>query len=323
MDKALRDLLFCPVCKGQLEWYDPEGPTPSASCRECSFHTSYKEHLLSFLPDDFSDDLWEKTAGIVEYLKENPDIEELFIETPNEELSPGDLYIKALTLWERNEFNDSVVAEKAAYKRLYTPEYFDAMYKEINQMTVLVSQQMGKMVEFISERGILLRRILVKTDKSLTSYCTEPMNALKLKRWMDAFGWENRVRFMVGDPLQTPFKDKTIDILVNFLGIQKAPDSRALLTELRRIVKRKLIAVVRLFDENDTANLEAVGPARVGLFTEKGMKNLMKETGWNYELKNKIKVNAVPTTPGELVEQRADLLPVTETKITWAILIAD
>lgn len=323
MEKTIRSALFCPVCKSELEWYDPGGPSPAAKCLECSFHTSSKEHLLSFLIEPPTEDLWEKTGGIVKYLKENPDIEELFIESSNEDLSPGDLYIKALTLWEQNQFNDSVIAEKAAYKKLYPPEYVDAMYKEINQMAVLVKQQMGKTTEFISERGILLRRLLAKTDKSILSYCTEPVNAMKLKKWMDSFGWETRTQIMVGDPLHTPFRDKSIDIMVSYLGLQKVSDSRALMTELRRIVKRKLIAVVRLFDEHDDINLEiAEKMGMKDLFTEKNIRSLMKETGWSYELKNKIKVNAIPATPGELVEQKADSLPVTETKITWAILIA-
>lgn len=324
MEKTVRSTLFCPVCKSELEWFDPGGPSPSAKCLECSFHTSSKEHILSFLTEPPSEDLWEKTGGIVEYLKENPDIEELFIESSNEDLSPGDLYIKALTLWEKNQFNDSVIAEKAAYKNLYPPEYVDAMYKEINQMAILVKQQMGNITEFISERGILLRRLLATSDKSILSYCTEPVNALKLNKWMDSFGWEDRTQIMVGDPLKTPFKDNSINILVTYLGLQKVSDSRALMTELRRVVKRKLIAVVRLFDENDSENLAIASKLGViDLFTEKNIKNLMKETGWSYELKNKIKVNASPAAPGELVEQKADLLPVTETKMTWAILIAD
>src|SRR5699024_3408797 len=99
MHKQYIDMLICPLCHNQLNWNikDEDGDriiNGRATCPSCHSVYEIRDEIAVFLTNDLSrNDLWEQGESELEkYLRENPDIYDKLMNTPEGEMNGADYW---------------------------------------------------------------------------------------------------------------------------------------------------------------------------------------------------------------------------------------
>ncbi|HYE09631.1 MAG TPA: hypothetical protein VEF53_05580, partial [Patescibacteria group bacterium] len=91
MHKHYIDMLLCPLCHNELEWHiqkenEDRIINAKVSCLSCKSEYEVRDEIAIFLTNQLSrNDLWDNSESSLEkYLKENSDIYDKLMNTPEE-----------------------------------------------------------------------------------------------------------------------------------------------------------------------------------------------------------------------------------------------
>jgi len=331
MQEFLIEMLECPACHGELNWkvIQHQGDRieeAEVSCKKCGGIHTIKEGIGLFLtPDLPRNDLWEQLdSQLIQYLRENPQIECKLMDTPLNTLNPADQFFRAQILEERGEFAQAKAIANLAYSKLYTPEYLKCYNAQINYLITQLSIFDGPIIDLASGRGDLAELLVRKLKQPIvfTDFSTQILR--RNRRWLEFFGLYERVSLLAFDARRSPFKDGAIKMMTTNLGLINIEKPENLLIELKRIVSGKFFAISQFYPEDDEVNAETIKKLGVDqfLFRNSALESFYS-AGWQVKMENMMIGKACPTPKGEVIEGAGiDAFPVTDTKLEWGVLVA-
>ena len=331
MQEFLIEMLECPACHGELNWkvIQHQGDRieeAEVSCKKCGGIYTIKEGIGLFLtPDLPRNDLWEQLdSQLIQYLRENPQIESKLMDTPLNTLNPADQFFRAQILEERGEFAQAKAIANLAYSKLYAPEYLKCYNAQINYLITQLSIFDGPIIDLASGRGDLAELLVRKLKQPIvfTDFSTQILR--RNRRWLEFFGLYERVSLLAFDARRSPFKDGAIKMMTTNLGLINIEKPENLLIELKRIVSGKFFAISQFYPEDDEVNAETIKKLGVDqyLFRNSALESFYS-AGWQVKMENMMIGKACPTPKGEVIEGAGiDAFPVTETKLEWGVLVA-
>ncbi|MGB6370338.1 MAG: methyltransferase domain-containing protein [Atribacterota bacterium] len=331
MQEFLIEMLECPACHGELNWkvIQHQGDRieeAEVSCKKCGGIYTIKEGIGLFLtPDLPRNDLWEQLdSQLIQYLRENPQIESKLMDTPLNTLNPADQFFRAQILEERGEFAQAKAIANLAYSKLYAPEYLKCYNAQINYLITQLSIFDGPIIDLASGRGDLAELLVRKLKQPIvfTDFSTQILR--RNRRWLEFFGLYERVSLLAFDARRSPFKDGAIKMMTTNLGLINIEKPENLLIELKRIISGKFFAISQFYPEDDEVNAETIKKLGVDqfLFRNSALESFYS-AGWQVKMENMMIGKACPTPKGEVIEGAGiDAFPVTETKLEWGVLVA-
>lgn len=331
MQNFLIEMLECPSCHGELNWkiIQHQGDRikeAEVNCKKCGSAYPVKEGIGLFLtPDLPRNDLWEQLDNqLVQYLRENPQIESKLMDTPLNTLNPADQFFRAQVLEERGEFAQAKAIANLAYSKLYAPEYLKCNNAQINYLIAQLSIFEGPIIDLASGRGGLAELLIRKLKQPIVFTDFSPQILRRNRQWLEFFGLYERVSLLAFDARRSPFKDEAIEVMTANLGLINIKKPENLLIELRRIVSGKFFAISHFYSEDDEVNAETIKKFGMDKFMFKNSAlESFRAAGWQVKMENMMIGKACPTPKGEVIEGAGiDAFPVTETKLEWGVLVA-
>ncbi len=331
MQEFLIEMLECPSCHGELSWkiIQHQGDRieeAEVNCKKCGDTYPVKEGIGLFLtPDLPRNDLWEQLdSQLIQYLRENPQIESKLMDAPLNTLNPADQFFRAQILEEREEFAQAKAITNLAYSKLYAPEYLKCYNAQINYLIAQLSIFGGPIIDLASGRGDLAELLVRKLKQPIVFTDFSPQILRRNRRWLEFFGLYERVSLLAFDARLSPFKDGTIKMMTTNLGLINIEEPENLLIELRRVVSGKFFAISHFYQVDDEINAEAIKKVGLDQFLfRKPALNSFCRAGWQVKIENMMIGKACPTPKGEVIEGAGiDAFPVTETKLEWGVLVA-
>ena len=331
MQEFLIEMLECPSCHGELNWkiIQHQGDRieeAEVNCEKCGDTYPVKEGIGLFLtPDLPRNDLWEQLdSQLIQYLRENPQIESKLMDAPLNTLNPADQFFRAQILEERGEFAQAKAIANLAYSELYAPEYLKCYNAQINYLIAQLSIFDGPIIDLASGRGDLAELLIRKLKQPIVFSDFSPQILRRNRRWLEFFGLYERVSLLAFDARRSPFKDGTIKVMTTNLGLSNIEEPENLLIELKRIISGKFFAISHFYQVDDEVNAEAIKKVGLDQFLfRKPALNSLCRAGWQVKIENMMIGKACPTPKGEVIEGAGiDAFPVTETKLEWGVLVA-
>ncbi|MBA7499142.1 2-methoxy-6-polyprenyl-1,4-benzoquinol methylase, mitochondrial [subsurface metagenome] len=331
MQEFLIEMLECPFCHGELNWKITQHQgdrieEAEVNCKKCGSTYPIKEGIGLFLTSDLPrNDLWEQLdSQLVQYLRENPQIESKLMDTPLNTLNPADQFFRAQILEERGEFAQAKAIANLAYSKLYAPEYLKCNNAQINYLIAQLSIFKGPIIDLASGRGDLAELLVRKLKQPIVFTDFSPQILRRNRRWLEFFSLYERVSLLAFDARRSPFKDGAIKMMTTNLGLINIEEPDNLLSELRRVVSGKFFAISHFYQVDDEINAEAIKKLGVDqfLFRNSALESFYS-AGWQVKMENMMIGKAWPTPKGEVIEGAGiDAFPVTETKLEWGVLAA-
>ena len=330
MHTYLIDMLQCPACRNSLAWtfseYGQERiETGQAQCEACQATYPVRDGIGLFLtPDLPRNDLWEQVeSGLIQHLREHPELEQRLMEGPPDALAPADQFFRALVLEDRGDYIKAQALEDAANQRLFTPEYTKCWDSQVDYVIDRLSTTDGPIVDLASGRCYLVEKLVRRLQRPVVATDFSPGVLRRNRRWLTSFGLYEQVSLLAFDARRTPFKDEAVETLTTNLGLPNIEEPGNLLKELRRITGGQFLAISHFFPEEDEDNAAIIREAGLEalLYKEPALANYAA-TGWEVEMKNGCVGEARPTPPSIVLEgARIDGLPVADTQLEWCVLL--
>lgn len=331
MHKFLIEMLECPRCHGELAWDITQAlgdrvEFAQINCHLCSSEYEVKHGIGQFLiPDLPGEDLWEQVdSQLIQYLRQNPQIEKALMEVPLDTLSPADQFFRGLVLEEKGEYGEARKTFDLANKGIYTADYLACCENMINIAIDRLKNNHEPVVDLASGKGMLVERMA----QDLTSYIVgtdiSPRVLLSNRRRFEYFGLYDKVSFLAFDVRHTPFQNAAVHTLTTYQGLPNIREPGYLLQELRRIVSGSFLGITLFFPEDDQDNnsmIEKIGLSN--LIYHRSAFDSFARAGWEVETIKSCVGKALPTPVGEVIEGAGiDAIPVVETTIEWDLLYA-
>ena len=331
MHTYLIEMLECPACHGQLDWIVAEQiedriEAAEAHCQACNAIYPVREGIGLFLrPEVQRNDLWEQVdSGLIQYLREHPEVERQLMDVPADSLAPADQFFRALVLEERGDYVEAQRLEELANKGLYTPQYINCRNSQLDYVVQWLSRTEGSIVDLASGRGYLVERLVRELKRPIVATDFSPRVLRRDRKWLKSFDLDERVSLLAFDARCTPFKDGAVATLTTNLGLPNIEEPGNLLRELRRIVNGTFLAISHFFPEEDEVNATAIHEAHLdALLYRRTALQHYADARWNVRVENARVGEASPTPPGVVLESvRIDGLPVADTDLEWCVLAA-
>ncbi len=331
MHTYLIEMLECPACHGALNWSITEQDenrieTAEACCDACTVIYPIRDGIGLFLtPELRRNDLWEEVdSGLIQHLREHPELEHQLMDVPLDTLAPADQSFRALVLEERGKYMEAQIAAASAHKGLYTPEYINCQEKQLDYVVDWLSTIEGPIVDLASGIGYLVEKLARKLKNPIVATDFSPRVLRRDREWLKSFGLYDHVSLLAFDARCTPFKDGAVATLTTNLGLPNIEEPGNLLKELRRIVASTFLAISFFFPEEDETNAKVIHEANLDplLYRRTALEHFLA-AGWNVEVKNSCVGEAHPTPPSVLLDGATiDGLPVADTNLEWCVLFA-
>jgi uncharacterized protein YbaR (Trm112 family) len=331
MHTYLIKMLECPVCHGELEWeiFQRIGERierAETHCKKCAADYPVREGIGIFLtPDLPRNDLWERAnSQLTKFLREHSEVEQWLMETPTDELTPADLFYRALVLEERGEYKAAKVVEEKANQGIYTADYLTCWASQCDCVIEILSELDGPIVDLASGRCYLVEEMARRLERPLVPTDYSPRVLRQNRRRLESFGLYDRISLLAFDARRTPFRDDAVVTLTTNVGLPNVEAPGNLLKELRRVVSKRFLAISHFYPPGDEVNTAALREAGLSslIFRDETV-DAFSEAGWEVGVVNECWGRAEPTPRSEVLEGAPiDAFPVRETMLDWCVLVA-
>lgn len=331
MHRYLIEMLECPSCHGELDWDISQAlgdrvEFAQVTCCVCSYQYEVKHGIGQFLtPDLPGEDLWDQVdSQLIQYLRQNPQIEKALMEVPLDTLSPADQFFRGMVLEEKGEYEQARTTFNLANKGIYTADYLACSDRMIDIAIDRLKNNHEPIVDLASGKGMLVERMA----QDLTSYIVgtdiSPRVLLSNRRRFEYFDLYDKISFLAFDARRTPFQNGAVNTLTTYQGLPNIREPGYLLQELRRTVSGSFLGITLFFPEDDQENnrmIEKIGLSN--LIYHRSAFESFARAGWEAEMIESCVGKALPTPVGEVIEGAGiDAIPVVETTIEWDLLYA-
>jgi len=331
MHSYLIELLECPGCHGELDWFiterrDDHVHAAEARCKACGTSYPVREGIGVFLtPELPREDLWQQVdSQLTRHLREHPEAERELMQVPPESLNPADQFFRALVLEERGNYVEAGAVEDLAEAGLYTPEYLSCWNRQYDYLIEQLSAADGPIVDLASGRCYLIERLARELKRPIVASDFSPRVLQRDRRWLDSRGLYEHVSLLAFDARRTPFKTGAVQSLTSNLGLPNIRAADDLLRELHRITAGTFLVISHFYPEDDEANarkMHELGLERF-LYRSTALESFA-QTGWRVDVANACLGKAHPTPTGVVLEGAGiDALPYAETTLEWCVLVA-
>jgi len=325
------DLLQCPACREALEWQVIEETagridTAEARCTSCRTIYPVREGIGIFLtPDLPREELWSEVDNQLGLLfQENPEVERKLMETPLYKLSPADQFYRSMLLEERGQYDLARVASQIANSGLYTPDALICQESQFHYLIDRLGHTSDPILDIASGRTDMVQAILKAVDRPVIASDFSLRILRRDRRWLEHFDLYSQVSLLAFDARRTPFKDGSIHTMTTNQGLANIRRPGPLLSELRRVVAGNFMAVSCFYPEDDVQNRAII--QRLDLADTLYLSNAEKQfldAGWRLQIANACSARALPTPVSQIIEgAEIDSIPIAETTVEWATLIA-
>jgi len=331
MQRYVTSMLQCPDCQGTLSWTideEHEGriEEATATCKGCGHTYPVHEGIGVFLPSDLMrHDMWEESdSALLTYLAENPDIESELMNAPLQTLNPADQFYRATVLEERGQYAEAEEMAILAEESLYRPDYLKCRQTQRDYVVRNVMRGSEPMVDLACGKGYILEALARRTHRPLIAADFSVHILRRNQARFRAMGIDRRISYIAVDARRLPFKDRAVPIMCTYLGLANIEQPGDVLNELRRIVRRRFLAVQHFMPEDDQANgavIKQYGLDQI-MYEARAIESF-KAAGWRIRMAEPAKCHAMPTPESILIEGgQIDGLPVADTTYFWATIVA-
>lgn len=330
MHKHYIDMLTCPLCHNELEWNIKEENedriiNADITCSSCHSEYEVRDEIAAFLTNSLSrNDLWEKSENWLEkYLRENPDLHEKLVNTPEDELNGADYWFKASYFEMKKDFNTSSRMYKSAFPKIYSKDYINGWESQMDYIVKEIKDNKPT-IDIASGKGYLIDKLLTRTKNYIVATDFSPTILLRNKEYYKFKGLYDRLSLMAFDARMTPFKNNSIESMTSNLGIQNIEEPGEVINEMNRITKKEFMCVMQFIDKNDKVHIDFFNKyGNVTYATRDNAFETFKRTGWDIEICNSFMANIKPTPEGEILKGIGiDGFPLKDTKIEFCVIHA-
>jgi len=331
MQRYVMNMLQCPDCGGTLDWsieveHEERIEEAQATCSACERTFPVHDEIGVFLPSDLMrNDLWEQVnSALLTHLAQHPEIEQELMTAPLQTLSPADQFFRATVLEERGEYALAEEMAQLAEESLYRPDYLNCRQAQRDYVIKNIARGSEPVVDIACGKGYLLEALARRTRRPLIAADFSVRILRRNQARFRAKGLDQRISFLAIDARRTPFKNRSVPIMTSYLGLANIEQPGEVLRELRRVIRRRLLAVQHFFPVDDAANAAAIEALGMGdLMYEERAQATFKASGWRIRLAEPTKCKAMPTPESVLLEgAQIDGLPVAETTLFWYTIVA-
>ncbi|WP_416197395.1 MAG: Ubiquinone/menaquinone biosynthesis methyltransferase [Sporanaerobacter sp.] len=330
MHKHYIDMFVCPLCHNQLKWDIKDEDkdriiNADVTCSSCQSVYEVRDEIAVFLTNELSrNDLWEQSeSGLEKYLKENPDIYEKLMNTPEEELNGADYWFKALYFEMKKDYMTSSRMFKEALKKIYTQDYIEGWKSQIDFIINNIESN-KPIIDIASGKGYLVEKLLKQTNNYVVATDFSPTVLARNKEYYKYKGLYDRLSLIAFDARKTPFKDNSIEMLTSNMGLQNIEQPGEVIKEMDRITKGTFMPIMFFIDEDDKIHLDFFNKyLSTAYATRDNAIETFKRAGWNVNIANSFLANIKPTPEGEILKGVGiDGFPIVDTKIEFCVLQA-
>lgn len=330
MYKQYIDMLICPLCHNKLNWNIKDEDSDriingSATCTSCRSTYEIIDEIAVFLTNDLSrNDLWEQSESELEkYLRENPDIYDKLMNTPEDEMNGADYWFKATYFELKNDFETSSRLFKNAFKKIYTQDYVDGWESQID--FILNNIESNKpIIDIASGKGYLVEKLLKETKNYVVATDFSPTILARNKEYYKYKGLYNRLSLIAFDARKTPFKDNSIEILTSNMGLQNIEQPGEVIKEMNRITKGIFMPIMFFIDKEDKVHIDLFNKyGNADYATRENAIETFKNAGWNVNIANSFLASIKPTPEGEILNGAGiDGFPIVDTEVEFCVIKA-
>lgn len=330
MHKQYIDMLVCPICHKELEWHikdESEKRIVNAqiTCASCQAEYEVRDEIAVFLTDALTrNDLWEKgESGLEKYLKDNPDIYDRLMNTPEEELNGADYWYKASYYEMKRDFNISSRMFKNASPKIYTKDYIDGWDSQMEFIINSITDN-EPIIDIASGKGYLVEKLLKETNNDIVATDFSPTILVRNKEYYTFKGLYDRLSFIAFDARKTPFKDNSIATLTSNMGIQNIEQPGEVIKEMNRITKQEFMSIMQLIENDDKVHMDLMEKYSSKAYaTLENALRTFNRSRWDVKVCNSFIANIKPTPEGEILKGASiDGFPVEETTIEYCVIQA-
>ena len=328
MHKHYMDMLVCPLCHSELQWHIKEESEDriidaEVGCSSCKAQYEVRDEIAVFLTDQLSrNDLWEQgESGLEKYFKEEPQVYEKLMGTPEEDLNGADYWFKASYYEMKRDFATSSRMFKKAFERIYTQDYIDGWNSQMDFVIKNIRNN-EPIIDIASGKGYLIERFLKETENYIVATDFSPTILLRNKEYYKYKGLYNRLSLMAFDARKTPFKDNSISTMTSNMGIQNIEQPGEVISEMNRITKDTFMSVMFFVDKEDKVHMDLADKYGITAYaTRDNAFETFKREGWNVNIVNSFMANVKPTPEGEILKGgRIDGFPIEETTFEFCVV---
>jgi ubiquinone/menaquinone biosynthesis C-methylase UbiE len=197
--------------------------------------------------------------------------------------------------------------------------------RQFDYVTDRLTSGQDPIVDLASGRCYLVEKLAARLHHPIVATDFSLRVLRQDQKRLESEGLYDRVSLLAFDARRTPFKDGAIKTLTTNLGLPNIQDPRALLKELRRVVRGTFLAISHFFPEDDKSNGEEIRKLKLETFMyRRTALESFSNANWQARIENTCTSRALPTPSSALIEDSGiDTLPVSETELEWCTLIAD
>ncbi len=331
MHKRYIDMLICPLCHNQLEWHIKEENrdriiNANIVCLSCQSEYEVRDEIAVFLTNKLSrNDLWEQNEYKIEkYFKENPDICEKLMNTPEEELNGADYWFKASYFEMKKDYMISSRMFKNAFKKIYTQDAIEGQESQIDFIINNIESN-KTIIDIASGKGYLVEKLLKQTNNYVVATDFSPTVLARNKEYYKYKGLYDRLSLIAFDARKTPFKDNSIEIMTSNMGLQNIDQPEDVIKEMNRITKGIFMSIMFFIDENDKIHMDFFDKyLSTAYATRRNAFETFKKAGWSsVNIANSFLANIKPTPKGEILKRAGiDGFPIVDTKVEFCVFQA-
>lgn len=330
MHKQYIQMLVCPSCHKDLQWYIQEESEEriingKACCSCCNSEYEVKDEIAVFLTSELSrNDLWNKGESALEkFFNENTEIYDKLMNTPEEELNGADYWYKATYFEIRRDFATSTKMFKNAFKKIYTEDYINGWE---SQMDFVIKDLQGDepIIDIATGKGYLVEKILTETRNYVVVTDFSPTILKRNKEYYKAKGLYQRLSLIAFDARKTPFRDNSIVNMTSNMGLQNIDQPGEVVKELNRITKDKFMSVMFFIDKEDKKHMDLFREwSNTAYVTKENAIKTFRNSGWYVEICNSFLANIKPTPESEIIKGAGiDVFPIEDTEVEFCVIKA-
>ncbi|WP_291578768.1 methyltransferase domain-containing protein [Clostridium sp. UBA6640] len=331
MHKQHIHLFQCPLCHGELKWdikKESKDRVINAGiiCLGCNEQYEVKDEIAVFLTSELSrNDLWQQAeSGIEKCFRENPEIFNKLMDTPEESLNGADYWFKASYFEIKRDYERSSKMFKNGVEKIYTKDYIDGMKSQREFILNNIVDDDKAIVDIASGKGYLVEELLKKRKNYVLATDFSPTVLLRNKEYYKFKGLYDKLSLVAFDARKTPFKDNVIEVMTSYVGIQNIEKPGEVISEMHRICKGKFMSVMHFIDKNDKANMDFIKEfSSIDYATRENTIETFEKCGWKAEIMNSFIAEVKPTPKGEILEGASiDGIPVEDSKFEFGVVLA-
>ena len=321
-------MLVCPVCHGELEWHIKDENedriiNASISCTACHEVYEVRDEIAVFLTNQLvRNDLWDQGEnGLEQYFKEEPEVYEKLMNTPDEELNGADYWYKASYFEMKRDFSTSSRMYEHAFEKIYTEEYINGWDSQMDFIVKNIKDN-EPVVDIASGKGYLIERLLKQTENYIVATDFSPTILLRNKEYYKYKGLYNKLSLLAFDARKTPFKDNSISTMTSNMGLPNIEQPGEVISEMNRITKNTFMSVMFFIDKEDKVHMDLANSFGNAAYATRGNAlETFKRAAWDVEILNSFIANIKPTPKGEILEGAGiDGFPIKDTIIEYCVI---